>query len=262
MKRLYKILQQIQSTHLARLWLFYRKHFDSDEDCLQFLYDTILFNPSSTTALPTLEQRLNQMATSECELDETHSIPLQMLNTAQRLVSAAHDIEQIRRGKDVFKVIYLVTCAETLEELSGHKGSKLHLWKDFWINNCLYSDKKLICSKFSMVFLSTELSIEQKDTLDSFEIFLYVMNEVRNSAIHDGAYWEHFFNNHGDEPLLFQLKVNLHRDKGDQKKLHTFLTELSYQEFENIFVRTSIRLIRNYLKQHTNQQEEPSHADA
>ena len=119
-----------------------------------------------------------------------------------------------------------------------------------------------IYSKFSIDSSFRESKIAQEDTFDSFEIFLYVMNEVRNSAIHDGAYWEHFFNNHGDEPLLFQLKVNLHRYKGDQKKLHTFLTELSYQEFENIFVRTSIRLIRNYLKQHTNQQEEPSYADA
>lgn len=262
MKRLYEILQQIQSTHFAKLWLFYRKHFNSDEDCLQFLYDAILFNPSSTTALPTLEQRLNQMATSEGELDETHTIPLQMLNIVQRLVSAAHDMDQIRRGQDVFKVIYLVTCAETLGELSDHKGSKLHLWKDFWANNCSCSDKKLIYSKFSIDSSFRESKIAQEDTFDSFEIFLYIMNEVRNSAIHDGAYWEHFFNNHGDEPLLFQLKVNLHRYKGDQKKLHTFLTELSYQEFENIFVRTSIRLIRNYLKQHTNQQEEPSYADA
>ena len=146
MKRLYEILQQIQSTHFAKLWLFYRKHFNSDEDCLQFLYDAILFNPSSTTALPTLEQRLNQMATSEGELDETHTIPLQMLNIVQRLVSAAHDMDQIRRGQDVFKVIYLVTCAETLGELSDHKGSKLHLWKDFWANNCSCSDKKLIYS--------------------------------------------------------------------------------------------------------------------
>ena len=88
------------------------------------------------------------------------------------------------------------------------------------------------------------------------------MHEVRNSTIHDGAYWEHFFNNHGDEPLQFQLDINLHCNKDNKKRLHTFLTELSYQEFEDMFVRTSIRLIRNYVTQHTSQQEEPSHADA
>ena len=85
---------------------------------------------------------------------------------------------------------------------------------------------------------------------------------MRNSAIHDGAYWEHYFNNHGDEPLQFQLKTTLRRYEGDGKRLHTFITELSHQEFEDIFVRTSIQLIRNYVAQHTNQQAEPSHADA
>lgn len=103
-----------------------------------------------------------------------------------------------------------------------------------------------------------------EDHFDTFELLLNVMNEVRNSAIHDGAYWKHFFNNHGEEPLQFQLVIDLDKfsPKPVDKQLHWFLTELSYQEFENIFVRTSIRLIRNYLKQHTNQQEEPSHADA
>lgn len=305
MKRLYEILQQIQSTHFAKLWLFYRKHFNSDEDCLQFLYDAILFNPSSTTSLPNLAQRLNQMATSECEPDKAHSIPLKMLNTVQRLVSAAHDMEQIRRGKDVFKVIYLVTCAETLLILfdeKNRKTSKRWLWLRFWNKNVSNKDKQYIQSKFSRDCLSeiseselksqffekksqelydavikikrankkeanaqeSEFEPPLEDHSDTFELFLNVMNEVRNSAIHDGAYWEHFFNNHGEEPLQFQLMIDLDKfsPKPGNKQLHWFLTELSYQEFENIFVRTSIRLIRNYLKQHTNQQEEPSHADA
>ena len=306
MKRLYEILQQIQSTHFAKLWLFYRKHFNSDEDCLQFLYDAILFNPSSTTSLPNLAQRLNQMATSECEPDKAHSIPLKMLNTVQRLVSAAHDMEQIRRGKDVFKVIYLVTCAETLLILfdeKNRKTSKRWLWLRFWNKNVSNKDKQYIQSKFSRDCLSeiseaelksqffekgsqelydavikikraskkanqetqtqkSEPELEWEDRSDTFELFLDVMHEVRNSAIHDGAYWEHFFNNHGDEPLQFQLNINLHCNKDNKKRLHTFLTELSYQEFEDMFVRTSIRLIRNYVTQHTSQQEEPSHADA
>ena len=43
MERIQEILQQIESRHLAKLWYFYRKHFPDDEDCLQFLYDAILF---------------------------------------------------------------------------------------------------------------------------------------------------------------------------------------------------------------------------
>lgn len=322
MDRVKEILQQIRSTHFATLWLFYRKHFPDDETCLQFLYDAILFNPTPKSPLLTMDERWALIASGQSEDDETHSIPLKMLNTTQRLVSAAHDMDQIRRGKDVFKVIFLVTCEEVLEELSGrrgelkkklsasgrpksksNRGEKYEMWKDFWKRNAVYEDKQTIRSKFSRDCLSeiseTELKsqffekgsqelydavlkikrtskkatketetqesepeLEWEDHSDTFELFLNVMHEVRNSAIHDGAYWEHFFNNHGDEPLQFQLNINLRRHTKDKKRLHTFITELSYQEFEDMFVRTSIRLIRNYVTQHTSQQEEPSHADA
>ena len=306
MDRVKEILQQIRSTHFATLWLFYRKHFPDDETCLQFLYDAILFNPTPKSPLLTMDERWALIASGQSEDDETHSIPLKMLNTTQRLVSAAHDMDQIRRGKDVFKVIYLVTCAETLLILFDEKNratSKRWLWLRFWKRNVSDEDKNAIRRKFSRDCLSeiseaelksqffekgsqelydtvikikrvrekaegetktkkAEPELEWKDHSDAFELFLNVMNEVRNSAIHDGAYWEHYFNNHGDEPLQFQLKINLRRYEGDGKRLHTFITELSYQEFEDIFVRTSIQLIRNYVAQHTNQQAEPSYADA
>ena len=267
MNRVKEILQQIRSTHFATLWLFYRKHFTDDETCLQFLYDAILFNPSPESPLLTTDERWALMANGQSENDEKHLIPLNMLNAVQRLVSAAHDMDQIRRGKDVFKVIYLVTCAETLLILFDEKNratSKRWLWLRFWKRNVSDEDKNAIRRKFSRDCLSeiSEAELEWEDHSDTFELFLNVMNEVRNSAIHNGDHWEHFFNNHGEEPLQFQLNINLHLNQDDKKRLHTFITELSYQEFEDIFVRTSIQLIRNYVAQHTNQQEEPSHADA
>ena len=317
MERIQEILQQIESRHLAKLWYFYRKHFPDDEDCLQFLYDAILFNPSPESSLLTADERWTLMEKGQGENNESHSIPLKMLNTVERLVSAAHDMDQIRRGKDVFKVIFLVTCEEALEELSGRRRElkkelsasgqsnrvdKYKMWKDFWIRNALCEDKQTIRRKFSRDCL-TEISetklkshffekgsrnhydavikikrarekaesetktqkaepeLEWEDRSDAFNLFLDVMHEVRNSAIHDGAYWEHYFNNHGDEPLQFQLNINLRLHGENKKRLHTFVTELSYQEFEDIFVRTSIQLIRNYIAQRANQQEEPSHAN-
>ena len=308
MDRVKEILQQIRSPHFATPWLFYRKYFPDDETCLQFLYDAILFNPSPESPLLTTDERWALTTNSQSENDETHLIPLKMLNTVQRLVSAAHDMDQIRRGKDVFKVIYLVTCAETLLILFDEKNreiGKRWLWLRFWKRNASDEDKNTIRSKFSRDCLTeiseTELKsqffekgsqelydavikikraskkatketetqesepeLKWEDHSDTFELFLNVMHEVRNSAIHDGAYWEHFFNNHGDEPLQFQLMIDLDKfsPKIEDKQLHWFLTELSYQEFEDIFVRTSIRLIRNYVAQHTNQQEEPTHANA
>ena len=290
MNRGKEILQQIRSTHFAALWLFYRKHFPNDETCLQFLHDAILFNPTPESPLLTSDKHWALIAIGQSESDETHSIPLKMLNTVQRLVNAAHDMDQIRRGKDVFKVIYLVTCAETLLILfdeKNRKTSKRQLWLRFWKMNVSDEDKQSIQSKFSRDCIGelsedelknqyfkrgsrelyeaikksehqenkdeqkekSEQEPEWEDRSDTFELFLNVMNEVRNSAIHDGAYWEHFFNNHGEEPLQFQLMIDLDKfsPKLEDKQLHWFLTELSYQEFEDMFVRTSIQLIRNYV---------------
>ena len=98
MERIQEILQQIESRHLAKLWYFYRKHFPDDEDCLQFLYDAILFNPSPESPLLTSDERWTLMENGQGENNESHSIPLKMLNTVERLVSAAHDMDQIRRG--------------------------------------------------------------------------------------------------------------------------------------------------------------------
>lgn len=91
---------------------------------------------------------------SICEGD---FIPGRMVNTAERLVSAARDMEQIRHGKDVLKVVFLVTCVETLQNLIGKSGSKVHncstsltITQTMWIRRLLLKILSLRTSRMKI----------------------------------------------------------------------------------------------------------------
>lgn len=82
----------------------------------------------------------NQGAT----INDSDFIPRRMLNAVERLVTAARDMEQIRRGKDVFKIVYLVTCIETLQllkktatDVNGSATSKKEL-EDIFVRTCIH----------------------------------------------------------------------------------------------------------------------------
>ena len=69
----------------------------------------------------------------ELKANDRLLIPRRMLNCVERLVSAAKDMEQIRRGKDIFKIVYLVTCVETLQKLKGRNDlDKKEMLFDFF----------------------------------------------------------------------------------------------------------------------------------
>lgn len=119
------ILERIDSLHLARLWTFYRNYFSSDDECLRFIYDAIYREPPSAirTFFPTDKAGMYK-ATDGTEYHDSIFFPRRMLNAVERLVSAARDMEQIKKGQDVFKVVFLITCVETLQGLANSDASK------------------------------------------------------------------------------------------------------------------------------------------
>ena len=165
-----------------------------------------------------------------------------MLNCVERMVSAARDMEQIRRGKDVFKIVFIVTCVEILQKLAGKTGQKKDMLFDFFKGYTSEKDKKYIRSHFAHG--SQGLYDE-----DSFEQFVGVINEYRNCAAHEGEYWGYCFNNiYKRKPLSIMVKIDLDNYSMKNKKDHVFETTLSYRAFEAIFVRTCISYINSYVQ--------------
>lgn len=169
-------------------------------------------------------------------------IPRRMLNTVERLVTAARDMDQIRRGKDVFKAVFLVTCVETLQKLSGKSGSKKDLLFAFFEDYTSEDDKRYISERFTH---NDEEGLEK--TEDAFRQFISALNEYRNCATHEGEYWDFCFNNNRNGyPMLLVLDIDLENFSPRNKKEHCFQTLISYNDFESVFVRTCIRFIEVY----------------
>lgn len=244
-EKLSAILQRMDSKQLSKLWLFYRDFFQKDEGCLNFLFSAVKKEPVYSDE----EQKELFFKAYETKdyVDPNDSlfIPHRMLNCVERMVSAARDMEQIRQGKDVFKVVLLVSCAETLQKLSGKKQA---WFLEFLERNTSVVDKDYIREHFARV-TKTPYSYE-----DSFWQFANVLREYRNGAAHEGLYWETCFKNSSNQvPIMITTKL---KSDDEEKGTYLFETNISYQEFEEIFVRTCISFIKNYVSN-----QEATHAN-
>lgn len=243
-KRLTHILNRIDSRHLSKLWSFYRDYFTDDDSCLNFLYGSFLNEPvTDGIILHESDEANSSFINSEGTIIfDSDFIPRRMLNAVERLVSAARDMEQIRRGKDIFKIVFIVTCVETLQKLCGTTGTKKELLFNFFEDFTNEDDKKFITDHFTHddeEFASPEG--------DSFKQFIGVLNEYRNCATHEGEYWDVCFDNNRDEgPLLLVLNIDLENFSSLNKKEHSFHTSIRYKDFEAIFIRTCINFISQY----------------
>lgn len=240
--KLTHILQRIDSRHLSQLWTFFRDSFQNDEECLTFIYDALRLEP-----IYTMEQAFERAAEHFDEDDyidpeDKYFIPRRMMNSVERLVSAARDMEQIRQGKDVFKIVFLVTCVETLQKLRGKDAGKWKMLSDFFENYTINEDKAYIRRHFCHV---PDWMYPEED---NFSSFVSALNEYRNAAAHEGEYWEYcFMNSSSETPLSLQINVHLSVDPKNRKKVRIFETSLSYRDFEAIFIRTCISFINSYV---------------
>lgn len=248
-KKLSIVLQRLDSRHLSKLWLFYRDYFHNDADCLNFVFSGVKNEPVYDEKELTRKMLDNTEANSDT--NERLFVPRRMLNCVERLVSAARDMEQIRKGKDIFKIIFLVTCVETLQKLSGNEGKKKDLLFDFFTEYTSDLDKEYICNHF----FYAEGAAPSGDI--SFWRFISVINEYRNLATHEGECWEACFNNgNGEDKESLQIIVHAQLGQNSNKTENLYQTTLSYREFENVFIRTCITFIKNYVAK-----QEDTHAD-
>ena len=256
------LLDKCESRHIAELWMFYRDYFDSDKSCVEFLQSVFNNEPNK-----------KEVWTSKSDFDKNIFIPRRMVNATMRLVLAARDMEQIRSGKDVFKIIYLISCIETLQTLRGRgEWKKWKMIRDFFVEFISDTDKETIKVKFRRS-LGDDMYKENSspvlpDQTISIEEFSNIINKLRNCATHQGEYWDFSFctPNIQESWLICSINIDIGEDyvsnyesisepekekllhhKG--LKLHTYETVLTYRDFESIFVRACIEFIKSYTAQ-------------
>lgn len=251
MNKLITVLARIDSVHLSKLWIFYRDYFKSDEACLDFIFDVVHNEPLITTW--------------QQDVDESLFIPRRMMNCVERMVSTASDMELIRKGKDIFKIVLLVSCVETLQTLRGNtKINKWNMFFDFWENYTSEENKEYIRNNFSCEDFNNESDNADdegtSDNLpeDTFKQFINVLNEYRNCASHEGEYWDLCFKQENIEtPILLEATVWVAKEK--QKC--AFSTNITYRKFEKIFVYTCINFIKVYVRDRGKKENADTHMD-
>lgn len=247
MNRVVEILKRIDRCHLAKLWSFYRPAFCSDEECLTFLHRVfVLEPPHSHLKFKSEPPSLEYIAEDETTIEDAAFIPRRMVNVVQRMVQAARDMEQICRGKDIFKIVYIVTCVETLQafcnEDQQRQESKREMLVTFFENYTEEKDRYYIGTNFQCM----EDGVERTESA-CFHQFVNVLNEYRNCAVHEGKYWESCFTTDHDCPATITLNIDLKNYRRNGKRAHAFSTAITYQMFEFIFIRCCIRCIQQYI---------------
>lgn len=209
----------------------------------EYYYDLIAFYKGYIEDVSSLESFL--VTVFSCHKDKNNNIPRLMLNNAMRLSTLANDMEKIRPRKDALKIAYLVTCIETLYNLSG-KGQRLKkigIVIDFFENYLLEEDEELILKKVKRS--CADYIPEQKFDRDiSIEVFARIINETRNIFLHEGDYWNISLS-HMNCPQLQIINVEEARGTGKQERTYDF--ELKYEELHCICVRAFINFIKQFL---------------
>lgn len=211
------------------LFNFYSKYFEDDQSCISFLYNALEHDPKIDWDLAYKD--------GIDDIDKALLAPRRMLNAVKRFVSVAKDMELIRPGKDAFKVIFILTCIETLQTLK--KGETIRKKRvaivDFFKNHTSPSDRNFLIDHFE--YIPDDFWKIYNGSIEDLPDALY---NIRNAAVHTGEFWDTYFMR--DEYHMVSTIPESQSDSG-----RGCIISFTYEQFEHIFVRTCINFISDYI---------------
>lgn len=147
-----------------------------------------------------------------------------MMHQAQRLISLADDIIQVREGRESLQLLFVLICAENIAKLFHNfddEGRSKEFVRRFFSEFVTGKDRATLESRF-FTHDVTPLNLQAiADCLYS----------VRCDVVHEGQYWGFHFHD-GDTPIL-----NTNPD---------ITVHITFTEFRAIVVRGCVRAIQTY----------------
>lgn len=194
------------------------------------------------------DNALNEFFNRICEHEDKHddNIPRRMMHQVQRFVKLAIDVEKIEPNADMFRIIFLNTCLDSLFKIVNQKGKEKFFEK--WVS---IENQKYILNNFKVDIRYEKTDDELYYLVHRFGIneFQNVFYQLRNIAIHEGDCWStQFFNeriNCGLISTFSTKKKILESDNSDKKCDYVIDSKLSFNEFIKIFVRGCANFIIN-----------------
>ena len=146
-----------------------------------------------------------------------------MMHQAQRLVSLADDLPQIRAGKESLQLLFLIICAEHISKLHANfnsEGQSKKYTGRFFEELVIGSDQNRLISKF------------KRDNLQSLNLgeIVDLLYDVRCDVVHEGKDWEFHFHD-GHTPMMIDPDV---------------IVYMRLQEFRDIVIRGCINAVKTY----------------
>ncbi|OMF00883.1 hypothetical protein [Paenibacillus sp. FSL H7-0331] len=283
MFELRKVLEEIQvplSYFIEKLSLKEEEVFilmdSNDSEAQMELYFQFITAVNDDDLLPRLVEFFTNYVEEKSELVafitnilkfRSNNSPRRMINSVERLVSLADDMDVIRKGKHSLKIFYFVVCIETLYSLADiEMNSKSMIIIDFFNTYIEEADAQFIIDNIRRSlgddrYKFNETVGEYKQTNNdrwnteiNMEIFARVINELRNIFAHEGDYWGFHFTD-SDTAMLNtitvaenQREVKLKRDGKLNGLRRVYEVKLTYEQFKAICVRGFLNFINTYFK--------------
>jgi hypothetical protein len=190
-------------------WLpFFEPHFSSPAEAHKFV--------SACEALPA-------------------SPPMIMMHQAQRLVSLADDIVQVRK-KDSLRLLFLLICAEAIAKLHdgvAEEGGSRRYTRKFFHDYLSTEDKETMEASF--VEMAEPDPVHEAGSFNplSSQKAVDLLYEIRCDVVHEGNYWGFNFSN-GTSTITAGPQVNV-------------IVNIRYPDFRDIVTRGAIKAIQSKL---------------
>lgn len=188
------------------------------------------------------EEELNKFILEKLDYTE-NLVPRRMLNSVQRLVTLADEIDIVRPGRRDLSIFFIVTCIESLYQyIPKHGLKKQEMIIKFFECFTSETDKMLIEQNIKILSVN-EVIWNGTITMEQFALLL---TSIRNAVAHEGNYWSFSFKDEDDEEEYRVLNIlNSKLRKDDGYKVISYEVGLTYIQFREICIRTFINFL-NY----------------
>ena len=166
---------------------------------------------------------------TRCEqLAPPNNVAKILMHQAQRLISLADDIQEIRQEKEPLQVLFLIMCAENIAKLhdafAGEGQS--HAYVRQFFNNFLSEEDK---NSLGAGFIDGNDHLLRTLGIDRVIDILY---DIRCDVVHEGNYWGFAF--HDGNTVMVNTDPNVH-------------AHLQFQQVRDIVVRGCINAVQDKL---------------
>lgn len=193
-----------------------------------------------------IKARQSRKLLNKALTDMNNLIPRRMINSVQRLISLADDIEQVRPGKKDLSIFFLVTSIESVYTLSSSPfNNKQGLLIDFFSNYLVQEEQEYL---FNRIKILSDGERQMYVSPISAENFALMLTGIRNQVAHEGNYWSFNFKkkeNSSDIMCLFSSKLK--KDEGSREI--TYQIGITYEILKDFCIKGLVRYIENYYEE-------------